>query len=352
MESDYKVVRELLPKEGALFKLSQQGGDVYYDENGRWVEKLHPATPEHVDPRHPGPYEWWKSKKPVRPELVAPVRDLHPELPIPQFDKGDILRVNLGRRGFLIVVVDHIDASGIYGWQSSTQGSITTRRDPVAVARERAVDLFVAHEIYHSPEYAPVLIAPLERITFIQAIGDAWAEAREVSGTPTNLPGGSGTYYAPVPATNPIVNTALHRHKYLFFWYTNLEKYWRTKGHRFTYRRAEPLYVFIHPNTHNELLLTLDKSRRYFRSFYVPNMEQIKLGAVYAFHPGKMLKKVNRTLTKMDKRYKSKYDDESSRSAAKAKDVTYVGLSGYREHLEAIQVKADELKKLLSKKPS
>lgn len=322
----------------SVFKIAQRDPGILIDEDGRVVERLYPPIPDFEDPRA---FPQERPKKPERPELVPPSdRPVNPETQRPQLSLGDVVRIDFGRPGFIVAVVERTDSAGIYGWYSSRSGT-SRARNPLASARERAVDLFVAYQVHHVEEYSPKKICRWESVASLDILGDAWSEASGV--TLTNLPAGGGTAYSPVSSSNPLVNTAIHRHKYLFFWYTNLATYWRRKGKRHTYRRVEPLYVFIHPGTFNELLLTLDKSRNYFRSFYVPNIETPKLGAVYAFNPDKMLKRVNKTLTKMDKKFSKKHKTEEELEHAKSEDLVYIGLSGYREHLQYVKDRTRKL---------
>lgn len=308
-------------------------------EGNGGLEEVIDYTNGPADIRHGIKFTPWRSSKPTRPELTPSIRDLDVESVLPQYDLGDVLQISFGRQGFIIAVVDHVDSSGIYGWYSYS------KKGPIG-AREKATDAFVAWTLYNVPDYPPKFLASWRRVKFIKQIGDAWEEARG-GGVPTNLPEhDKNTQFAPVVASDPLVNVAMYRNKYLLFVYTNLA---RTKTSR---RRVEPLYVFIHPNTKNELMLSIDRGVRYFRSFAVPNMREVKLGSIYSFNPDKMLKQVDKTLLKMNAEYSAAYDDEDERDEAKNNDTMYYGLSKYKGYLEGLKKKEEKIKKSKKKKSS
>lgn len=305
--------------------------------NPRWKRPIDPRSGIHFVP--------WEVIKPKSPTTQIPQRGIDPELIIPQVEKGDIVKIIYGfsvkANLVKIAVVSHADLSGIYGWFSVPK----TKTGPRAAqqALDKALDLFVGYEVYGIQEYAPQLLVPTSQLKSVEVIGDAW-EVANISGPPTNLPNENDTTsFAPVKSSNPTVNTALHRHKYLLFWYINLA------NTRRSYRRVEPLYVFIHPNTQNELLLTLDRGAQYFRSFAVPNMSDVKMGTVYAFDEDKMLKRVNKTLINIESDYKDKYEDIEKLEKALTDNNVYVGLLGYKEFLEHEKAKKELAKEYYEK---
>lgn len=308
-----------------LSKKAQTPTDPYYPDK---VERINVPTNPTVPPQQAIP--------PPLPPMV-PQRPIQPQEPeIPDVYEGDAVRIRLRDGRMAVCITDYADQTGIYGWYSAPRDGVE------AHALEKALDMFVGYQIYNMAEHRPTKIVDLSQVALVEVIEEdaGWKVANEAGPHVNLLNDGDATQHNPMVSSNPVVNAALHRKKFLFFNYNSLD------GMKATARRVTPLYVFIHPTTNNELLLSIDETKGgSFRSFAVANISNPKIGSNYSFNSGKMLKKVDKTLVNIEDNYEEEYEDKKERKRELKKDTIYIGLSGYKEYLEEVEERRDKKKK-------